>query len=134
MTILLTGTWKIEKIESSAAVAEGHSAIPTRWRMDGGFSVLLFGYSGFVGWSFYGEQFLEYLFWPADHHALSMALLSAGPHQPWRRSTSSGRGAISSTGTQVSCNLIGIIGLSGIVAKFAFKPQEKNAEATGTSA
>ena len=31
-------------------------------------------------------------------------------------------------GAQVFPNLIGIVGLSGIVAKFAFKPQVKDAE------
>ena len=28
------------------------------------FSVFLFGYTTLMGWSFYGEQFLEYLFGP----------------------------------------------------------------------
>ena len=63
LTILLTGAWKIKGIESSAAVAEAFSsAIPTAGGWMVAFSVLLFGYTALVGWSFYGEQFLEYLF------------------------------------------------------------------------
>ena len=129
LTILLTGTWKLEKIESSAAVAEAfNSAIPTAGGWMVAFSVLLFGYTALVGWSFYGEQFLEYLFGRRivmPYRWLYCLLVPIGAVAKvdlvWAW------GDILN-GAQVFPNLIGIVGLSGIVAKFAFKPQEKDTE------
>lgn len=121
LTILLTGTWKIDKIESSAAVAEAFNAsIPTAGGWMVAFSVLLFGYTALVGWSFYGEQFLEYLFGRRivmPYRWLYCLLVPIGAVAKvdlvWAW------GDILN-GAQVFPNLIGIVGLSGIVAKFAF--------------
>jgi AGCS family alanine or glycine:cation symporter len=64
LSILLTGVWN--KGETSAAVVADafNMAMPTvgGWML--AISVLLFGYTTLIGWAFYGEQFLEYLFGP----------------------------------------------------------------------
>ncbi len=33
------------------------------------FCVFLFGYTTLIGWAFYGEQFLDYIFGPTDRRA-----------------------------------------------------------------
>src|SRR5690606_18632922 len=62
LTILLTGAWK-SGAQSSAAVAEAFNAsmpVIGGWMLT--ISIFLFGYTTLMGWAFYGEQFLEYLF------------------------------------------------------------------------
>src|SRR4029079_16029304 len=64
LSILLTGVWK-SGADGAAAVAKAFdSAIPNYggWMLT--VSVFLFGYTVLIGWSFYGEQFLEYMFGP----------------------------------------------------------------------
>jgi AGCS family alanine or glycine:cation symporter len=64
LSILLTGVWN-QGSTSSAVVAEAFNmAMPTvgGWML--AISVFLFGYTTLIGWAFYGEQFLEYLFGP----------------------------------------------------------------------
>ncbi|MDZ4659154.1 MAG: amino acid carrier protein [Bythopirellula sp.] len=64
LSILLTGVWNKGET-SSAVVAEAFNvAMPSvgGWML--AISVFLFGYTTLIGWAFYGEQFLEYLFGP----------------------------------------------------------------------
>ena len=61
MTILLTGVWQGGQT-STAAVAEAfNAAMPGIGGWVVAISVFLFGYTTLIGWSYYGEQFLEYL-------------------------------------------------------------------------
>jgi len=122
LTILLTGTWQIKGIESAAAVSEAfNAAIPTvgGWML--AFSVFLFGYTTLMGWSFYGEQFLEYLFGQrivTPYRWLYCALIPLGAIAKvdlvWAW------GDILN-GAQIFPNLIGVLALSGLAAKFARK-------------
>jgi AGCS family alanine or glycine:cation symporter len=64
LSILLTGVWN-QGATSSAVVAEAFNmAMPSvgGWML--AISIFLFGYTTLIGWAFYGEQFLEYLFGP----------------------------------------------------------------------
>lgn len=64
MTILLTGVWQMGQT-STAAVAEAFAAaMPGVGGAVVALSVFLFGYTTLIGWSYYGEQFLEYLIGP----------------------------------------------------------------------
>ncbi len=64
MTILLTGVWQMGQT-STAAVADAFSAaMPGLGGAIVALSVFLFGYTTLIGWSYYGEQFLEYLIGP----------------------------------------------------------------------
>lgn len=61
LTILVSGVWQ-SGLTSTAVVAQAFdTAIP-----GGGFIValcaFLFGYTALIGWAYYGEQFLEYIF------------------------------------------------------------------------
>ncbi len=121
LTILVTGTWN-SGVEGPDAVSKAfNAAMPMAgaggWMV--AISMLLFGYSCLIGWSFYGEQYLQYIFgaWIVKPFRWIYCLLIP-------------IGAISQVdvvwawgdilnGIQVFPNLIGLILLSGLVAKFA---------------
>jgi alanine or glycine:cation symporter, AGCS family len=119
MTILLTGVWQ-SGLTSTAAVAAGfNTAMPTVGGWVVAFCTFLFGYTTLIGWAYYGEQFFEYILGRAvtvPYRWIFCALIPLG--------------AVSKVDVvwawgdlmnvlQVFPNLIGVIGLSGIVAKAA---------------
>jgi len=119
MTILLTGAWQ-SGLTSTAAVAAGfNSVMPVVGGWIVAFCTFLFGYTTLIGWAYYGEQFFEYI--------LSRKVTI--PYR-WIFCLLIPFGAISRVELvwawgdlmnvlQVFPNLIGVIGLSGIVAKIA---------------
>jgi AGCS family alanine or glycine:cation symporter len=121
LTILLTGAWK-SGAQSSAAVAEAFNAsmpVIGGWMLS--ISMFLFGYTALMGWAFYGEQFLEYLFGRRivmPYRWLYCLLIPLGAVAKvdlvWAW------GDILN-GSQVFPNLIGIVALSGVAAKYAMK-------------
>jgi AGCS family alanine or glycine:cation symporter len=125
LTILLTGTWQGDK-ESAAAVAEAfNSSLPMVGGWMVAFSVFLFGYTTLMGWSLYGEQFLEYLFGKRivmPYRWVYCALIPIGAvakvDAVWAW------GDILN-GAQIFPNLIGIVALSGLAAAYARKRQEE---------
>jgi AGCS family alanine or glycine:cation symporter len=120
LAILLTGAWKLEGVESADAVAAAFNAtIPVAGGWMVAFSVFLFGYTTLMGWSFYGEQFLEYLFgrrivmpyrWAYCLLIPLGAVMKVDLVWAW--------GDILN-GSQVFPNLIGLVVLSGVAAKYA---------------
>jgi AGCS family alanine or glycine:cation symporter len=120
LAILLTGSWTIKDIKGPAAVSEAfNTAMPNvgGWML--AFSVFLFGYTTLMGWSLYGEQYLEYLF----GRKIIM------PYR-WIYCLLIPLGAIAKVdlvwawgdilnGAQIFPNLIGLFALSGLAAKFA---------------
>ncbi len=65
LTILLSGTWADKTLDAPGAVSEAFNSVMPNvggWML--AFSVFLFGYTTLLGWSFYGEQYLEYMFGP----------------------------------------------------------------------
>jgi AGCS family alanine or glycine:cation symporter len=126
LSILLTGVWN-QGAESSAVVAEAfNAAIPYvgGWML--AVSVFLFGYTTLLGWAFYGEQFLEYLFGTrivAPYRWLYCALIPFGAvakvDAVWAW------GDILN-GLQIFPNLIGVFLLSGVAAKAVGRLKDKN--------
>jgi AGCS family alanine or glycine:cation symporter len=122
MTILLTGAWQ-SGLTSTAAVAAGfNSAMPVVGGFIVAFCTFLFGYTTLIGWAYYGEQFFEYIL------GRSVTI----PYR-WIYCLLIPFGAVSRVDVvwawgdlmnvlQVFPNLIGIIGLSGLVAKAARQP------------
>ena len=122
MTILLTGMWH-SGLTSTAAVAAGfNSAIPVAGGWIVAFCTFLFGYTTLIGWAYYGEQFFEYI----------LGRKVTLPYR-WIYCLLIPFGAISRVDVvwawgdlmnvlQVFPNLIGVIGLSGLVAKIARGP------------
>ena len=119
MTILLTGVWQ-SGMTSTAAVAAGFNTVmPTFGGWIVAFCTFLFGYTTLIGWAYYGEQFFEYI--------LGRAVTI--PYR-WIYCLLIPLGAISKVDVvwawgdlmnalQVFPNLIGVIGLGGLVAQAA---------------
>jgi AGCS family alanine or glycine:cation symporter len=119
MVVLLSGAW-MSGLTSTAAVAFAfNQAIPTVGGWIVAVCVFLFGYTTLIGWAFYGEQFLEYVFGPRIVVPYRWAYCLLMP-----------LGAISKVelvwawgdllnALQIFPNIIGVLGLSGLVAKIA---------------
>ena len=122
LTILLTGVWQ-SGVTSTAAVAAGFNTVmPTVGGWVVAFCTFLFGYTTLIGWAYYGEQFFEYIL------GRSVTI----PYR-WIYCLLIPLGAISRVDVvwawgdlmnvlQVFPNLIGVLGLSGIVARAASAP------------
>jgi AGCS family alanine or glycine:cation symporter len=119
LTILLTGAWQ-SGLTSSSAVAAGFDAVmPTVGGWIVAFCVFLFGYTTLIGWAYYGEQFFEYI----------LGRRVTIPYR-WIYCLLIPFGAVTKVDVvwawgdlmnalQVFPNLIGVIGLSAIVARIA---------------
>jgi AGCS family alanine or glycine:cation symporter len=119
MTILLTGVWR-SGVTSSAAVAAGFNTVmPTVGGWIVAFCVFLFGYTTLIGWAYYGEQFFEYI----------LGRKVTLPYR-WIYCLLIPFGAVTKVevvwawgdlmnALQVFPNIIGLLGLSGIVAAIA---------------
>jgi AGCS family alanine or glycine:cation symporter len=93
-------------------------------------SVFLFGYTTLIGWSFYGEQFVEYLFglkYVPPYRYLYCALIPLGAlakvNAVWAW------GDIFN-GLQVFPNVIGLLALGGIAATYARTRRDDGAPKT----
>jgi AGCS family alanine or glycine:cation symporter len=124
LSILLTGVWKTGA-EGSAAVAQAfNSAMPTYggWMLT--ISVFLFGYTVLIGWSYYGEQFFEYLFGPriiVPYRWLYCLLI---PFGAIAKVTTVWNWGDIFNGLQVFPNVVGLLGLSGVVASYAVRRRD----------
>jgi AGCS family alanine or glycine:cation symporter len=122
LTILLTGVWQ-SGVTSTAAVAAGFNTVmPTVGGWVVAFCTFLFGYTTLIGWAYYGEQFFEYI----------LGRRVAMPYR-WIYCLLIPFGAVSKVATvwawgdlmnalQVFPNLIGVIGLSALVARTSDQP------------
>src|SRR3954453_20788585 len=119
LSILLTGVWK-SGTEGAAAVAKAFdSAIPNYggWMLT--VSVFLFGYTVLIGWSFYGEQFLEYLFGPRVIMPYRWFYCLLIPFGALIKVTTIWNWGDILNGLQVFPNVIGLLALSGMEAAYA---------------
>ncbi len=122
LSILVTGLWKAgageQQMTGAAAVA---GAFETAMPGVGGsvvtVCVFLFGYTALTGWSYYGEQSLEYIFGPKvvlpyrwTYCALVVIGATSKVDLVWNW------GDLMNS-LQIFPNLIGIVGLSGVAAK-----------------
>lgn len=116
LTILLSGAAIGGATSTSLVAAAFGSVIPF-----GGYLVmvcaLLFGYTTLIGWGYYGEQFLAYLAGPriiVPYRWLYCALVVLGATTSVELVWSWGD---LMNGLQIFPNLVGVLGLSGVVAK-----------------
>ena len=119
MTILLTGVWE-SGLTSTAAVASAfNSAIPVAGGYIVAFCAFLFGYTTLIGWAYYGEQFFEYILGrtvTVPYRWIYCALIPFGAIS--RVEVVWAWGDLMNA-LQVFPNVIGLIGLSGVVARIA---------------
>ncbi len=119
LTILLTGAWQSGVTGSAAVAAAFDTTMPGVGGYIVAFCVFLFGYTTLIGWAYYGEQFFEYI----------LGRKVTVPYR-WVYCLLIPFGAVSRVDVvwawgdlmnalQVFPNLIGIIGLSGLVARIA---------------
>jgi AGCS family alanine or glycine:cation symporter len=116
LTILVSGVWR-SGLSSTAVVAEAfNTSIPVAGGWVVAFCALLFGYTTLIGWAYYGEQFLEYLFGTRvtlAYRWVYCGLIVLGATS--RVETVWAWGDLMN-GLQIFPNLVGVLGLSGIAA------------------
>jgi AGCS family alanine or glycine:cation symporter len=116
LTILVSGAWRSGLTSTAVVAAAFETSIP----LVGGWIVavcaFLFGYTTLIGWAYYGEQFLEYVFgtritmpyrWIYCILVVFGAIGKVETVWAW--------GDLMN-GLQIFPNLVGLIGLSGVAA------------------
>jgi alanine or glycine:cation symporter, AGCS family len=125
LTILVTGVWK-SGLNSTAAVAGAfNSAIPVAGGWIVALCAFLFGYTTLIGWAYYGEQFFEYILGvrvTKTYRWVYCVLIVFGAAA--KVETVWAWGDLMN-GLQVFPNVVGLLGLSGLVATFAAGRQPK---------
>jgi alanine or glycine:cation symporter, AGCS family len=126
LTILVSGAWR-SGLTSTAAVAQAfESAIPHVGGPIVAFCAFLFGYTTLIGWAYYGEQFLEYIFGRVivlPYRIVYCGLIVVGAQS--KVDTVWAWGDLMN-GLQIFPNLIGLVGLSGVAALY-LRPQAPEA-------
>ena len=127
MTILLTGVWQ-SGATSTAAVAQGFNTVmPLVGGYIVAFCTFLFGYTTLIGWAYYGEQFFEYILGrrvTVPYRWIYCLLIPFGAVS--RVEVVWAWGDLMNV-LQVFPNLVGVLGLSGIVAAVARQRLEQRA-------
>ncbi|HEX6737539.1 MAG TPA: amino acid carrier protein [Vicinamibacteria bacterium] len=126
LTILVSGAWRSGQTSTAAVALAFDSAIP-----GGGYVVafcaFLFGYTTLIGWSYYGEQFLEYVFGrriTVPYRWVYCGLIVFGAMG--KVETIWAWGDLMN-GLQIFPNLVGVIGLSGLAARMLRDDEAKQA-------
>jgi AGCS family alanine or glycine:cation symporter len=115
LSILVTGAWRSGQT-STPAVAQAFDASFPGGGAIVAICVFLFGYTTLIGWSYYGEQFFDYLFGPrviVPYRWIYCGLIVFGAIS--KVETVWAWGDLMN-GFQIFPNLVGIIGLSGVAA------------------
>jgi AGCS family alanine or glycine:cation symporter len=116
LSILVTGSWR-SGLTSTAAVAEAFNhAVPVAGGWVVAFCSFLFGYTTLIGWAYYGEVCLEYILGPwviRPYRWVYCGLIVLGATS--RVDLVWAWGDLMN-GLQIFPNLVGVVGLSGVVA------------------
>lgn len=127
LTILLTGAWQSGLTSSAAVAVAFQAAIPSVGGWIVAFCVFLFGYTTLIGWAYYGEQFFEYILGrrvTVPYRWVYCLLIPFGamakPDLVWAWGDLM-------NGLQIFPNLVGVIGLSGLVAVYARQRRDTDA-------
>lgn len=119
LTILLTGVWSMGPTSTAAVASAFNMAIPT----GGGYIValcaFLFGYTTLIGWAYYGEQFLEYIFGRSVTVPYRWIYCLLIPFGAIAKPTVVWAWGDLMNALQVFPNMIGLVVLSGVAAVYA---------------
>lgn len=117
LSILVTGVWR-SGLTSTAAVAEAFDhAVPTAGGWVVAFCTFLFGYTTLIGWSYYGEVCLAYILGPRvvrPYRWVYCGLILLGATSKVDLVWAWGD---LMNGLQIFPSLVGVVGLSGVVAR-----------------
>jgi AGCS family alanine or glycine:cation symporter len=136
LSILVTDVWR-GGATSTAAVGEAFNhAVPVLGGYVVAFCAFLFGYTTLIGWAYYGEQCLEYVFGPrviTPYRWLYCLLIPLGAVSKVNLVWAWGD---LMNGLQIFPNLVGVVGLSGVVARLLREDEAREgaAPAAGTHA
>jgi AGCS family alanine or glycine:cation symporter len=122
MTILLTGVWQSGLTSSAAVAAAFDSSMPGIGGYVVAFCAFLFGYTTLIGWAYYGEQFFEYILGrkvTVPYRWIYCLLIPFGAVS--RVEVVWAWGDLMNA-LQIFPNVIGLIGLSGLVATISRQP------------
>jgi AGCS family alanine or glycine:cation symporter len=125
LTILVTGAWR-SGLTSTAAVAEAFNhAVPVAGGWVVAFCAFLFGYTTLIGWAYYGEVCLEYILGPrvvVPYRWIYCGLIVLGATSKVDLVWAWGD---LMNGMQIFPNLVGVLGLSGVVAALLRRDEAK---------
>jgi AGCS family alanine or glycine:cation symporter len=116
LTILVTDVWRSGLTSTAAVAAAFNQALPVFGGWVVAFCSFMFGYTTLIGWAYYGEQFLEYILGPrvvTPYRWLYCGLIVFGAIGKVELIWAWGD---LMNGLQIFPNLVGILGLSGVVA------------------
>jgi AGCS family alanine or glycine:cation symporter len=117
LTILVTDVWRSGLSSTAAVAAAFNQAVPVAGGWVVAFCAFMFGYTTLIGWAYYGEQFLEYILGArvvTPYRWLYCGLVVLGATS--RVDLVWAWGDLMN-GLQIFPNLVGILGLSGVVAR-----------------
>jgi AGCS family alanine or glycine:cation symporter len=133
LTILVTGVWRTGLTSTAAVAAAFDRALPVAGGWVVAFCTFLFGYTTLIGWAYYGEQCLEYILGRRvvlPYRWLYCGLVVLGATS--RVEVVWAWGDLMN-GLQIFPNLVGVLGLSGVVAGL-LREEERRASAAGGEA
>jgi AGCS family alanine or glycine:cation symporter len=133
LTILVTDVWRSGLTSTAAVAAAFNQAVPVAGGWVVAFCAFMFGYTTLIGWAYYGEQFLEYILGPrvvAPYRWTYCGLVVLGATS--RVDLVWAWGDLMN-GLQIFPNMIGVVGLSGVVARL-LREEESRADAAGAHA
>ena len=128
MTILLTGVWKSGLTSSAAVAAAFNTTMPGFGGYVVAFCAFLFGYTTLIGWAYYGEQFFEYILGrkvTVPYRWIYCLLIPFGAVS--RVEVVWAWGDLMNA-LQVFPNVVGLIGLSGVVAVISRQPSSSHSK------
>ena len=117
LSILVTGVWRSGLTSTAAVAAAFNHAVPEAGGWVVAFCTFLFGYTTLIGWSYYGEVCLEYILGPwviRPYRWVYCGLIVLGAITKVELVWAWGD---LMNGLQVFPNLVGVVGLSGVVAR-----------------
>jgi AGCS family alanine or glycine:cation symporter len=117
LVLLVTGAWQSGERGAGAVVVAFNASMPGVGGWVVAFCVFLFGYTTLIGWAYYGEQFLEYLLGrrvSVPYRWIYCLLIPFGATS--RVDVVWAWGDLMNA-LQVFPNMVGLLGLSGLVAK-----------------
>jgi AGCS family alanine or glycine:cation symporter len=119
LSILLTGAYVSGQTSTAAVALAFNAAIPSIGGYIVSFCVFLFGYTTLIGWSYYGEKFLEYWLGPRVVMPYRWMYCLLIPFGATTRVDLVWAWGDLMNALQIFPNLIGVVGLSGLVATVA---------------
>ena len=133
LTILVTGVWRSGLTSTAAVAAAFNHALPVAGGWVVAFCAFMFGYTTLIGWAYYGEQCLEYILGPrviTPYRWVYCGLIVLGAISKVELVWAWGD---LMNGLQIFPNLVGVLGLSGVVARLLREEEARGAAPTGAA-